>query len=129
MNWIWHLIISAEELKSLPNSQKLETLGNLKHKSAISDLSLNYSPIRKMGSGDPGQLMSANEDTFYLETEDDARRSSTPTLGCRTLVEDSSLHFDCSHVETKDAASRINNMWVINYGLCLIKALILTNYI
>ncbi|WAQ99523.1 CEP44-like protein [Mya arenaria] len=72
------------------------------------DISLNYSPIRKMTNGIAGQLVSANEDTFAMETEDDARRSSTPTLA-GTLT-DSSLHFDCSHIETKDMAARINDI-------------------
>ncbi|XP_052795755.1 uncharacterized protein LOC128228472 [Mya arenaria] len=94
----------AAELKSLPYSQKLESLRQQHN----SDISLNYSPIRKMTNGIAGQLVSANEDTFAMETEDDARRSSTPTLA-GTLT-DSSLHFDCSHIETKDMAARINDM-------------------
>jgi hypothetical protein len=57
-----------------------------------------------------GSVMSANEDTFALETEDDARRASTPTLG-RALC-DTTLQCNISHVETKDMVSRINNMLV-----------------
>lgn len=82
---------------------------NQKSLSQLKDgFSLNYSPIRKVTNGVAGQLMSANEDTFALETEDDARRSSTPTLG-GTLA-DSSLHCNFSDRETNDMAFRINDM-------------------
>ena len=93
-------IISAEELKALGVSQTEKIKQS-------SDLSLNYSPIRRVNNGIVGTTMSANEDTFALETEDDARRSSTPTLG---IYGDSSLHCDISHMETKDTVSRIHNM-------------------
>ncbi|XP_053398733.1 uncharacterized protein LOC128556883 [Mercenaria mercenaria] len=73
------------------------------------DFSLNYSPIRRVNNGLAGTIMSANEDTFAMETEDDARRSSTPTFG-GTFLGDSSLHCDISHMETKDTVARIHNM-------------------
>lgn len=93
--------VLAEELKSMGTNQRV--FSPLKDNS---DLSLNYSPIRKVVNA--GQLMSANEDTFALETEDDARRSSTPTM-CQ-VPEENSLHIDLSDMETKNVASRINNM-------------------
>jgi len=71
------------------------------------EFSLNYSPIRKVVNGVVGTMMSANEDTFAMETEDDARRSSTPTGG---LLGESSLHCQFTDAETKGVACRINNM-------------------
>ncbi|KAL4223091.1 Centrosomal protein of 44 kDa [Mactra antiquata] len=94
----------AEELRALPHSKKSNSL--LKENI---DFSLNYSPIRKITNGVAGSIMTANEDTFALETEDDARRSSTPTTNGDFLGE-SSIHCDISHVETKDTVSRIQNM-------------------
>ncbi|XP_060602091.1 uncharacterized protein LOC132755267 isoform X2 [Ruditapes philippinarum] len=92
----------AEELRAMGVSQK----GQIKE---TTDFSLNYSPIRRVNNGIVGSTMSANEDTFALETEDDARRASTPTFG-GTFYGENSLQCDISHVEIKDTVSRIHNM-------------------
>lgn len=62
-----------------------------------------------MNNGLTGKTVSANEDTFAQETEDDARRASTPTIN-GTLQCESSFQCDISHMETKDAVARIRNM-------------------
>lgn len=104
--WVYtcSLSVLAEELRAMPHSQKSHSI--LKE---TVDFSLNYSPIRKVTNGVVGSIMTANEDTFAMETEDDARRASTPTIG-GTFMGDSSIHCDISHVETKDTVSRIHNM-------------------
>lgn len=92
----------AEELKALSGTQKSILKAN-------SDFSLNYSPIRQVANGLTGKIVSANEDTFAMEAEDDARRASTPTMN-GTLLGESSFKCDISHLETKDAVERIRNM-------------------
>ncbi|XP_052280931.1 uncharacterized protein LOC127878446 [Dreissena polymorpha] len=93
----------AEELRLMPTSKRVDSLKS-------TEMALIFSPIRKLQNVFEGQLMSGNEDTFVaLETEDDARRSSTPTFR-ETFEDESTLKFNCSDVNTKATAVRINNM-------------------
>ncbi|KAH3835230.1 hypothetical protein DPMN_108578 [Dreissena polymorpha] len=87
----------------MPTSKRVDSLKS-------TEMALIFSPIRKLQNVFEGQLMSGNEDTFVaLETEDDARRSSTPTFR-ETFEDESTLKFNCSDVNTKATAVRINNM-------------------
>ena len=100
-------LFSATELKFLSTAPKIQSF-----MSESTDLSLQYSPIRRaVGTGPTGQLMSANEETFVQEPEDDARRSSTPAMS-RTLVctEQSSICCNISDGEMQDRVSRIKSM-------------------
>lgn len=97
----------ATEQKFLASAPKISSL-----MAESSDLSLQYSPIRRAGgSGPTGQLMSANDETFALEAEDDARRSSTPAIN-RTLTQtdQSSICCDLQDGDTQDKVSRIKSM-------------------
>ena len=102
-----YCVILATELKflaTLPKSQPNLT--------ESSDMSLMFSPIRQAaGRGPTGQLMSAYEETFALDPEDDARRSSTPAMN-RTLThtEQSTICCNVSDGETQDKVARIKSM-------------------
>ncbi|KAK3593608.1 hypothetical protein CHS0354_018707 [Potamilus streckersoni] len=67
-----------------------------------------------------GKLESANEDTFAMDTEEDARRSSTPTSTesqalCRSFPDSFSFHF--TDADTQEQALRIKQMLQSTVGL------------
>ncbi|KAL3878438.1 hypothetical protein ACJMK2_030788 [Sinanodonta woodiana] len=67
-----------------------------------------------------GKLESANDDTFAMGTEEDARRSSTPTNTdspaiCRSVPDSFSFHF--TDADTQEKALRIKQMLQSTAGL------------
>ncbi|VDI08309.1 centrosomal protein CEP44 [Mytilus galloprovincialis] len=102
------------------NSHSANYSGNTSipsHLTSADQFSFALSPIRTLKDSSvlkPGQNTTC-EDTFALEAEDDARRSSTPTdfkdLPIRTTCEDS-LSFQCGDVSMQQRVDRIKNMMV-----------------
>ncbi|CAG2213874.1 CEP44 [Mytilus edulis] len=100
------------------NSHSANYSGNTSipsHLTSADQFSFALSPIRTLKDSSvikPGQNTTC-EDTFALEAEDDARRSSTPTdfkdLPIRTTCEDS-LSFQCGDVSMQQRVDRIKNM-------------------
>ena len=78
--------------------------------------SFALSPIRTIidSSGFKLGPNATGEDTFALETEDDARRSSTPTdfkdLPLKPTNDESSMSFHFGDVSTQQKVDRIKNL-------------------
>jgi hypothetical protein len=86
------------------------------HVTNSDQFSFALSPIRTIidSSGFKLGPNATGEDTFALETEDDARRSSTPTdfkdLPLKPTTDESSMSFHFGDVSTQQRVDRIKNL-------------------